>query len=464
MGNLSRNTSMRRSVAAAASTSASWRALTPFRHYVMGEESMERAANTDEIAQIKALIKEAVTAGAFGFTTTTAPQHIGYKGRPLACRNASRDEYQGICQRAKEWARGAIEMALTKSVSIVAEEEYEFLDFLLTESGRPVTWLALLNRDDMPEVCQETLRKVEPLIRRGGVPQVTCRPLIIQINLRNPFIFANLATWNPVFNQPAEAQEKVYARQQVPRRVPRGPEQPAIFNGKWDRLEVKEVGNPAMKPLVGSRSPISLANAAKMASTTFLDLAVEDDLRIEFTMEMFNANEARIPELIKDPRTMVGLSDGGAHVDMLCDAGYCTYMLGTWVRDRQAMTLEHAVKRITSEPADYFGIKNRGRLLPGMAADVVVFDYNTVGSAKRGEMANDLPGGGRRLVMRPSGIEHVVVNGQGLYDHGKPLATCPDRFCARATAESSKNRAYGTHHASRMRATSHWPLSYESSG
>ena len=94
---------------------------------------------------------------------------------------------------------------------------------------------------------------------------------------------------------------------------------------------------------------------------------------------------------------MVGLSDGGAHVDMLCDAGYCTYLLGTWVRERQAMPLEYAIKRITSEPADFFGISNRGRLLPGMAADIVAFDYNTVGSDKRGQMRNDLPGGGRRL-------------------------------------------------------------------
>src|SRR5579859_2471718 len=103
---------------------------------------------------------------------------------------------------------------------------------------------------------------------------------------------------------------------------------------------------------------------------TFLDLAIEDDLQIQFTMALFNANEDRMPELISDPRTMVGLSDGGAHVDMLCDAGYATYLLGRWVREKQALTLEHAVKRITSEPADCFGIKGRGRLSPGFAGDV----------------------------------------------------------------------------------------------
>jgi N-acyl-D-amino-acid deacylase len=142
-------------------------------------------------------------------------------------------------------------------------------------------------------------------------------------------------------------------------------------------------------------------------------------------MALFNATEERIPELIRDSRAMVGLSDGGAHVDMLCDAGYCTYLLGTWVRERQVLSLEHAVKRITSEPADFFGLKSRGRLLPGMAADVVVFDYNSVGSSTRGEMRNDLPGGGRRLVMPARGIEHVIVNGHSLYDEGKASGELP---------------------------------------
>jgi N-acyl-D-amino-acid deacylase len=400
-------------------------ALTPFRHYVMGEESMERAANSQETAQIKALIKEAVAAGAYGFTTTAVPQHIGYKGRPIACRNASRDEFKAYGNALRELGKGAIELALTKSVSVLTDEECDFLDFLLTESQRPVTWLALLNRDDQPEACLETLRKAEPLIRRGGVPQVTCRPLVIQINLREPFIFANLDCWNPVFNQPAEMQKKFYREPKFRDDFRETLKRPAVFNGKWERLEVKEVRNPAMQSLVGKTVAEIAQERGKDGVDTFLDLALEDDLGIEYTMALFNATEERIPELIRDTRTMVGLSDGGAHVDMLCDAGYCTYLLGTWVRDRQVLSLEHAIKRITSEPADYFGIKSRGRLLPGMAADMVVFDYNTVGSNKRGEMRNDLPGGGRRLVMPARGIEHVVVNGQVLYDEGKASDTLP---------------------------------------
>ncbi|MGH7916217.1 MAG: N-acyl-D-amino-acid deacylase family protein [Candidatus Binataceae bacterium] len=401
--------------------------LTPFRHYVMGEESMEREATKAETAQIKAILKEAVAAGAFGFTTSTAPQHIGYKGRPLACRNASRDEFKAYANALKELGRGAIELALTKSVSVISDEECEFLDFLLTESGRPVTWLALLNRDDLPDACQESLRKAGSLIKRGGVPQVTCRPLIVQIDLRSPFIFANLDCWNPVFNQPAAVQAKIYRDQNFRNAFRKALERPAVFNGKWERLEVKEAFNPALKPLEGR----TVAEIAKERGCdgvdAFLDLALEDDLRIQYSMALFNADEARIPELIRDPRTMVGLSDGGAHVDMLCDAGYCTYLLGTWVRDRQSMTLEHAIKRITSEPADYFGIKGRGRLLPGLAADLAIFDFQTIGSNMRGEMRNDLPGGGRRFVMPARGVEYTVVNGAVLYEHGKATGALPGR-------------------------------------
>ena len=140
---------------------------------------------------------------------------------------------------------------------------------------------------------------------------------------------------------------------------------------------------------------------------------------------MAQYHEEGIGRMIGDPRTMLGLSDGGAHVDMLCDAGYCTYLLGKWVRERQALTLEHAVKRITSEPADFFGIQRRGRLRPGLAADITIFDYSTVGSAKRARMQHDLPGGGRRLVMPAEGIEYTVVNGQVLYEHGRASGAMP---------------------------------------
>ena len=400
-------------------------ALTPFRHFVMGEESMDRAATPEETARIKALIKEAVAAGAFGFSTTNVAQHIGYQGRPIACRQASRDELTAYCNALRESGRGVIELALTNNVSIVDESEHALLDMLLAESGRPVTWLALLNRDDQPDATLNTLRAMEPLFQRGAVPQVTCRPLIIQIDLRKPFIFANLPCWKPAFDQPVEQQQAFYRDANFRAAFRKEMERPKVFTGKWERAIVHEAGRPDMQALIGKSVAEIAEQRGKDGLDTFLDLCIEDDLQLQYTYELFNADEDRIPELITHDQTMVGLSDGGAHVDMLCDAGYCTYLIGTWVRDRQAMTLEHAVQRITSEPAAFYGMTTRGRIAPGLAADFAIFDYDTIGSARRGEMRSDLPGGGRRLVMPAQGVQYTIVNGEVLFEDGTHTGAMP---------------------------------------
>ena len=402
-------------------------ALTPFRHFVMGEESMDRAATPEETARIKALIKEAVAAGAFGFSTTNVAQHIGYQGRPIACRQASRDELTAYCNALRELDKGVIELALTNNVSIVDESEHALLDMLLAESGRPVTWLALLNRDDQPEATLNTLRSMEPLFRRGAVPQVTCRPLIIQIDLRKPFIFANLPCWKPAFDQPVEQQQAFYRDANFRAAFRKEMERPKVFTGKWERAIVHEAGRPDMQALIGKSVAEIAEQRGRDGLDTFLDLCIEDDLQLQYTYELFNADEDRIPELITHDQTMVGLSDGGAHVDMLCDAGYCTYLIGTWVRDRQAMTLEHAVKRITSEPATFYGMTTRGTIAPGLAADFAIFDYDTIGSARRGEMRSDLPGGGRRLVMPAQGVQYTIVNGEVLFEDGTHTGAMPGR-------------------------------------
>ena len=142
---------------------------------------------------------------------------------------------------------------------------------------------------------------------------------------------------------------------------------------------------------------------------------------------MIPADEDRIYELIGDPRTMIGLSDGGAHVNSHCEAGYPTYLIGHWVRDRHAITLEHAIKRITSEPADLFGIVGRGRLAAGMAADVTIFDFDTIGPAGRQKLVRDLPGSGERFVVPANGIEYTIVNGEVLYEHRQHTGALPGK-------------------------------------
>ena len=393
--------------------------LTPFRHYVMGEASIERAATPDETAQIKALLGEAIDAGAFGFSTTILNQHMGYQGRPLACRNASRDEMKAYANALKERGKGAIEIALTRKIAVMDDEEYDLLDFLLRESNRHVTFLALFDRDDIPEAVRETLRKAAPLITRGARPQTSPLPLTRDINMRSPFSFAAFPSWNRVFiDKSKPAQAAVYADPAFRNQFREELKRPMAF-GNWERINVHEVASPALKALEG-RSVADLAREqGKDGVDAFLDLTLQADLDIEFTMASFNTRVDRMTEILNDRSVLVALGDGGAHVDMLCDAGYPTYLLGTWVRERQALTLEEGVRRLTSDPAEVFGVRGRGRLAPGLAADVAVFDATRIGSTNRGERRFDLPGGAKRMVMPSRGVEYTVVNGAVTWQDGK---------------------------------------------
>jgi N-acyl-D-aspartate/D-glutamate deacylase len=390
--------------------------LTPFRHYVMGTESMERAATPEETTKIAGLLSEAMAAGAMGFSTTTLKQHIGFQGAPLACRLASQQELKAYANVLKQQRKGAIEIALTKKIAMVSDDEYALLDMLLSESGRPVTWLAMASTPRHPERALQTLERCEPLIKRGAIPQVLCKPFVSQLDLHNPFTFADNEAWTHIFNLPSEQQKAIYSDAEFRRSFRQSLKRPHLFTGRWHRVEILQAANPALKQYEGK----TVEEVANMRGAdpldTFLDLAVEDDLKLQYTMQQYH--EDGIKQLITDPRTMIGLSDGGAHVDMLCDAGYATYLLGNWVRQREAITLEFAIKRITSEPASFFGIHQRGQLRKGWKADVTIFDSNTVNSARRATMQYDLPGGGRRLVMPAEGIEYTIVNGKVSYEHG----------------------------------------------
>ncbi len=392
--------------------------LTPFRHWVMGEASMERGATAEETAQIAALLRGAVAAGAFGFSTTMLNQHIGFQARPLACRNASRDELRAYANVLKQAGKGAVEIALTQKISVLSDEEEDLLGFLIRESGRPVTFLALFQRDDIPEACPETRRRAKAY--PGAVPQTSPLALTREINMRNPFSFAAYKSWGRVFEDKSEAaQRAVYADPEFRNAFREEMKNATGFSGDWRRITVHEVHKPELKQYEGK----TIADVAQTRGAdpldTFLDLALEVGLDVGYVLAQFNVDEKRVADNLTDPGVLIALGDGGAHVDTLCDAGYPTYLLGTWVRERQIMTLEQAVQRLTAQPADLFGIKGRGRLAVGQAADIAIFDPETIGSASRGERRFDLPGGAKRMVMPSHGVEYTIVNGQIAYADGR---------------------------------------------
>jgi N-acyl-D-amino-acid deacylase len=190
---------------------------------------------------------------------------------------------------------------------------------------------------------------VAPLLARGCRPQVAVRPLIVDFNLRNPFLFASMNSMKRVFEDKSVAAQKgVYASAEFRRTFAAELERRTVFHHIWERTKVKEVTTPALK----STEWKSIAEIARDRSIApldvFFDLALEDDLAVDYMIPLLDIDEERVVRKFSDPRTLIGISDGGAHVDMLCNAGYPSYLLGTFVREKQALSLEHAVKRITS--------------------------------------------------------------------------------------------------------------------
>ena len=393
--------------------------LTPFRHYVMGEASMERGATAGETAKIKSLLGEAIDAGAFGFSSTLLNQHLGYQGRPLACRNASREELKAYCNALRERGKGAIEFAMTRQIAVLEQPELELLDFMLEESRRPITFIAMFDRDDLPDALRESMAKVRPMIARGARPQTSPLPLTRELTMRSPFAFAAFPSWKRLFEDTSKAaQAAVYRDPAFRGRFREDLKRPASF-ADWARITVHEVRSPELKKFEGKTVAEIAAERGVDGVDALLDVTLEDDLENEFTVQSWNTRADRMAELLNDRSVLLGLGDGGAHLDMLCDSGYPTYVLGTWVRERKVLSLEEAVRRMTSDPADFFGIRDRGRLKAGQAADIVIFDPATVGSGGRPERLYDLPGGAKRMVMRSRGIEYTIVNGEVTWEKGE---------------------------------------------
>jgi N-acyl-D-aspartate/D-glutamate deacylase len=400
--------------------------LSPFRSYVMGEAAQERAATTDETARIAALLRQGMEAGALGFSTTVATQHVGYQGRPLACRLANRDELGAYAHVLRDVGQGSIEVNMGGAgSSILPSGSTELIDFLLTESQRPVTWLSVQTRSDQPTAHTELLTNMDALIRRGGIPQASCQPTDIQFNLRNPFIFGPYEACHPLFNRTVEEQIRIY-RDPVFRAAFRDAytRTPKAFSGQWPLIEICKVKKPEHQALLGQTIATLSASAHTDPLDTFLDMAVADDLGTEFSMAVLNFEPALLREVITDARVLIGLSDGGAHVDMLCNTGYPTYLLGVWVRERQVMSLERAVQRLTSEPARFWGLTDRGTVAHGKAADLAIFDPHTINAGEK-EMRYDLPGGEGRFVQQAEGVQWVIVNGSVLYADGDHSGALP---------------------------------------
>jgi N-acyl-D-aspartate/D-glutamate deacylase len=381
---------------------------TPLRLYVMGEDATERPATAEETARMRALVREAIDAGAIGFATSKASTHIGYAGKPVPSRAAEYAEIEALAGALGEAGRGIVQATVGRELFF---KEFETL---ARATGRPVTWTALLAGMMGPGSHRELLEKSRALVKQGlqVVPQVTCRTLNFEFQFREPFIFESMSVFKPISVADFPGKVRVYRDPEFRRAFKESFDRPrkgAVFAGlSWARtwiswyppdpsLEERTVAEVAAERAV---HPIDLA----------LDLALATNLDARFRMAVFNHDEDEVAELLAEPDAVLGLSDAGAHASQLCDACFSTYLLSRWVREKQAIALPEAIRMLTSRPAEVFGITDRGRLAVGLAADVVLFDPATVGASKL-RRVHDLPAGADRLVADASGIEAVIVNG-----------------------------------------------------
>ena len=404
--------------------------LSALRFYVMGEAAGERTANAEEIETMTGLLREAIAVGAYGFSLSLAKQHIGYQGRPLASRLASREELGALARVVRAAGRGVIQVNLPRDQQgLITQESYETLDFLARESQRPVTWTPFAYVTGGPADLGERLQeRIRPALQSGLriATQTACRPVKLFTTLREPFMFASLPSWRPAFNRSAEEQIALYRntdfRQAFREDLAAG--RGTVFRGRWETVDIASPKKPENQRFLNKTVPEMAAMVNKDPVDAILDLAIDEDLETGFLLAGGNSNLDLLAKAIQLPNVMIGLSDAGAHVDQLCNAGITTYLLHEWVNKRHVLTLERAVQRVTSEPAAFFGFSSKGRIAAGFDADMVLFDPDAVRLCPQ-ERTNDLPGGKVRIIERSEGFACTIVGGEVVFDHNEHQGVLP---------------------------------------
>jgi N-acyl-D-amino-acid deacylase len=370
---------------------------TPLRLFALGGD--ERAASDDEVATMRGIVREAIEAGALGFSTSRQPAHQGAFGRPVPSRFAETDEVDAMASVLGELGRGIVQVSIGPGMFVNQFSE------MAVRHGVPVTWTALVARADKPGAALRTVERGAAL--PGEVyPQIACRPIVMQIAMTDPVPLAEIDVWKEVLALPRGERAALYADEAWRDRARAATVD--AWSHRWPKTSVEETG--VHHDAVGV--PLDRL-AAERGTTPFdlmLDLALADGMATRFRIVLDNDGDGEIADLLADERTLLGLSDAGAHASQLCDACFSTHLLGHWVRDRKAITLEEAVWRLTGHPHRAFRIAARGLVREGFHADLVAFDPDSVGCTPV-ERVHDQPGGADRLVVRSTGVEHVWVNG-----------------------------------------------------
>ncbi|MFI0354995.1 amidohydrolase family protein [Actinomadura sp. 9N407] len=381
---------------------------TPLRLFVLDGE--ERAATPAEVGHMGALLREAIGAGAIGFSTSRQPAHQGAFGRPVPSRFAEVDEVDAMAAVLGEAGRGILQVSIGPGLFVDQFSE------LAVRHRIPVTWTALVTRSAKPGAALRTVERGAGL--PGEVyPQIACRPIVMQISMSDPAPLGAIDEWKDVLARPREERAALY--RDAAWRDRARPATLEAWSHRWAQVAVEETG--VHQDVVNVPLDRLAEDRGSTPFDVMLDLALADGMATRFRVVLENDGDEEIGELLADERTLLGLSDAGAHASQLCDACYSTHLLGYWVRERKAISLESAVWRLSGHPARAFRIPERGLVREGYFADLVAFDPDTIGTAPI-ERVHDQPGGADRLIVRSRGVEHMWVNGVATRTAGEDLA------------------------------------------
>jgi N-acyl-D-aspartate/D-glutamate deacylase len=413
----------------------------PLRVYVMGDRAIRREPATgDDIAAMRRLTIEALNVGAFGFTTSRTDSHKTPDGELVPSRDADAEELLGIGS-----ALGAVGAGAFGMNSDFDDEAYElaWMTKLARETGRPV-WFLLTDRYEDPERWRRLMRAVHAARAQGLslTAQIAGRPIGVMMGIGtalNPF------TVRPSYKQleslPIAEQRKRLRDPQVRRQIlAEKPSEVEVAKlAQFRQLVISRfdkfftMGNPPDYEPGPEKSVAAIAaRTGKTPDEVAYDYITEADGQyLYFPVVNYTVGDHEpIREMLNDPACLLGLSDGGAHCTSIVDAGLPSFMLAHWGRDRQRgprLPLELLVKRQTSETADFFGFTDRGRLAPGMRADVNLIDFDALRLHKP-ELVHDMPANGRRFVQRVEGYEATLVAGLPIFERGEHTGAMPGRL------------------------------------
>jgi N-acyl-D-aspartate/D-glutamate deacylase len=408
------------------------------RLYAMGDAASDRAATDAELDTMRRLVREALDAGALGVSITRNMNHFDIAGKRIPAACAPEEELFALADVLREAGTGVIQCG--------GGTNPELKDGLLSRisqaCGRRVMYNTLQEQARQPGRWKKHLERVEETARQGiqAIPLVNPGSVVNKFTMRNCQVFRSMPTWLPILQGPDDAKLVAYRDPAVRDKLRVEVDAPitpdSTFSKRWDLMTVEEPKLAKNRGLAGRSVAAIAQERGKHPMDAFLDLAVEEGLDTVFSLGEINMDTEAVAQILGSPHAVVGLSDGGAHVQFHSNVSNPTRLLGYWVREKHIMSLEHAIRRLTFDSATAFGIYDRGLLQPGMAADLVVLDPDTVRPIAE-DKVHDFPANGWRMRELAEGIHYTVVNGEVLLEKGTHTGSLPGRVLHNARRQNA---------------------------